>query len=147
MTMKRLPREYLWFVERVLREHPGRERELESIEEAIAACCHAPTVSDMPGGSASESEPERVMEAKEHNEAYQRVLRIVRQVERAVSTLTEEEKELVEWHLWNDLRKWEVAEVLGMEEKPIWRMKTRILRKVAPYVLGDWAKVSWTGHP
>jgi hypothetical protein len=65
------PREYLWFVERVLREYPQNVDELKRLEETIVACCHTPLISEVPSEGGTESEPERVTIAKEQNKHYQ----------------------------------------------------------------------------
>jgi DNA-directed RNA polymerase specialized sigma24 family protein len=136
------PREYLWFVERVLREHPQRELELKEKEETILACCRAPSIpdSEAQSGSLGPSEEERILEVKERDQSYQRVLKRVNAVNEALKTLKADEIELVDLMLWDGAWKSEVAELMGIDETTVWRMKLRILRKVSPFVLGDWAE-------
>jgi DNA-directed RNA polymerase specialized sigma24 family protein len=134
------PREYLWFVERVLREHPQRERELKDKEETILACCRAPSIADseVQSGSIGPSEEERILEVKERDPSYQRLLKQVNAVNSALKTLNPDEKELVELLLWDGAWKSEVAEMMNVEERTVLNMKIRVLRKIAPFVIGDW---------
>lgn len=136
------PREYHWFVSRVLQEHPERERELRDLEEAIVACCHAPSVSDgMPRSEGdAASEPERVVEAKERNSTYQRLNLQVSKVRAALKTLSDQELEQVDVLFWSGVKAWEAIDILSTDAKGVWRVKTRILHKVAPFVLGEWTK-------
>jgi DNA-directed RNA polymerase specialized sigma24 family protein len=136
------PREYLWFVERVLREHPQREQELKEKEETIAACCRAPSVSDseVQRGSIGPSEEERILEVKERDQSYQRLLKRINNIDAALKTLKPDELELVDLLLWDGAWKSEVAEMMGIEERSVWRIKSRVLRKVASFVIGDWIK-------
>jgi DNA-directed RNA polymerase specialized sigma24 family protein len=134
------PREYLWFVERVLREHPRNVEELKRLEEMITAICHAPTISDSGthGEGGNSSEEERLLEIKEGNKTYQYLLKRVETVENALKTLKSDEQELVDLLLWDDAWKSEVAEMMGVEERTVWRVKNRVLRKIAPFVIGSW---------
>jgi DNA-directed RNA polymerase specialized sigma24 family protein len=136
------PREYLWFVERVLREHPQREQELKEKEETIAACCRAPSISDseVQRGSLGPSEEERILEIKERDQSYQRVLRRVNAINAALKTLKPDELELVDLLLWDGAWKSEVAEMMDIEERTVLNMKVRVLKKIAPFVIGDWTK-------
>jgi DNA-directed RNA polymerase specialized sigma24 family protein len=134
------PREYLWFVERVLREHPQREQELKEKEETIAACCRAPSIpdSEVRNASGGPSEEERILEIKERDQSYQRMLRRVNAVNVALKTLNPNERELVELLLWEDAWKSEVAEMMNVDMKTVWSMKNRVLRKIASFVISDW---------
>jgi RNA polymerase sigma factor (sigma-70 family) len=144
--MKPYPREYLWFVERILRDHPVREQELDDKEKTIIACCRAPAISDTPGNGGDTSEQERILEAKERDETYQRLWRRVMKVREALRTLTQEELELVELYIWHGLFKSEVAELMCMDEVTVWRTKTRVLKKIMPFIAHEWAEngVHWT---
>jgi DNA-directed RNA polymerase specialized sigma24 family protein len=55
-------------------------------------------------------------------------------------TLRADEKELVELLLWEGAWKSEVAELMNIDAKTVWSMKNRVLRKVAPFVIGDWTR-------
>jgi DNA-directed RNA polymerase specialized sigma24 family protein len=136
------PREYLWFVERVLREHPRNVEELERLEEMVAALCHAPSISDsgVQGGGSGTSEEERILEVKEHNPSYRRMSKRVETINAGLKTLEPDETELVELLLWDGAWKSEVADMLGIEETKVWRIKGRVLRKIAPFVIGEWIK-------
>jgi RNA polymerase sigma factor (sigma-70 family) len=136
--MKPYPREYLWFVERILRDHPVREQELDDKEKTIIACCRAPAISDTSGNGGDTSEQERILEAKERDETYQRLSRRVNQVREILKTLSKEEVELIELYLWYGLFKSEVAEQMGIDEKSVWRMKIRILQRVSKFLIRDW---------
>ena len=136
------PREYLWFVERVLREHPRNVDELKRLEEMITAICHAPIISDSGthGEGDNTSEEERLLEIKENNKTYQYLLKRVETVENALKTLKSDEQELVDLLLWDDAWKSEVAEMMGIEEITVLNIKTRVLRKIMPFVISDWYK-------
>jgi predicted DNA-binding protein (UPF0251 family) len=134
------PREYSWFVERVLKEHPRNVDELKRLEEMITACCHSPTISD--SGVRNEdkgaSEEERILEIKEHNSSYQRISRRVDAINAGLKVLKPDELELVELLLWGGVWKSEVAELMNIEERTVLNMKIRMLKKIAPFVIGDW---------
>jgi DNA-directed RNA polymerase specialized sigma24 family protein len=138
--VRNYPREYLWFVERVLREHPQREQELRDKEKTIAACCRAPSIpdSEVRGEGPGMSEEERILEVKERDCSYQRILKRVNAVNAALMTLRADEKELVKLLLWEGAWKSEVAELMDIDAKTVWNMKHRVLREVAPFVIGDW---------
>jgi RNA polymerase sigma factor (sigma-70 family) len=138
--MQPYPREYLWFVERILRDHPVRERELEDKEKTIAACCRSSSLPETPGPASDDSEQERILAAKERDETYQRLSKRVARIREALRTLTKEELELVELYLWYGLFKSEVAEQMGIDEKAVWRMKLRVLRKISKFVIMDWSE-------
>ncbi|MDR1979553.1 MAG: hypothetical protein LBQ42_12535 [Synergistaceae bacterium] len=134
------PREYLWFVERVLRDYPAKLKALKEHEKTIIARCRGSSVADAHGDDVKESEPERVFEAKESNKHYQWLLRQVTRVRAGLEKLDANEREIVDLMFFNDLRKWEIVENLGLDDKTVWRRKTNALRKVAPSVIGEWVK-------
>jgi DNA-directed RNA polymerase specialized sigma subunit len=138
--MRNYPREYLWFVERVLREHPQRLQILKEKEASIIACCHAPLISDVRiEGGDSVSEQEAILEAKERDKSYQRILQCVERMNSVIRTLSKREREFVEFFFWEGGTKQELMEVFGLNnEKEIWRIKYRILRKTAPLLIGGW---------
>ena len=138
--MKSLPREYLSFVERVLKEFPMRERELLNLEETIVACCHVPAISDVPGGNGGSSEPERITEAKERNAHYQWLARHLEAVRKGLELLNEKELEIVGLFFRDELRTWEVCEMLELDERWVRRVRTRALCKLARFFLPQWTE-------
>ena len=137
--MKRLPNEYLWFVERLIREYPDKLRERENLEEVIEACCRAPSIPDTPSCSSDSTEPERVTDAKLRNKHYQRLVRQIERIEEGFKTLTTEENEFVELYFWSRLPKYTIAEFMVFpNERNVWRMRKQILKRIAFYVIGDW---------
>jgi hypothetical protein len=134
------PREYLWFVERIIRDQPDRIEILKEKEASIIACCHAPLISDVriEGGEVM-SEQELILEAKERDESYQRILRRIERVKQVMRILSKQEREFVEFFFWEGLKRQEAMELFGLtDEKVFWRIKSKILRKAAPLLLGDW---------
>lgn len=136
--MKGLPREYLAFVERVLREHPARMDELERLDEVIEAYCR-PSAIGAAGGAGTVSEPEKILLAKENNLEYQKLWRRVETVKRAIDSLNEEKRTIIEMFFWDGMRIRQIAEVLHMDKSTVWRTKTRALKKISPFVIGLWA--------
>jgi hypothetical protein len=133
------PREYLGFVERVIREYPQKVEELKRLEDTIVACCRVASFPTMCGKGSGKPEPERIVEAKEGNKHYQWLWRQVNRIRAGMRVLSKEEKELVQMMFFDDMRKWELVD-LGYDEKAVWRMKVRVIRKVAPFVIGEWVK-------
>ena len=135
--MKSLPSEYIFFVERILREHPDRQRELQALEKTIEACCRCGCYSDVKGSRGS-PEPERVLEAKEGNKTYTALSRIVHAVEKSVTLLDEKEKQVIELLCWEGLPSWEVAEQMATEDRWIRKLKRRACLKLASTLLRPW---------
>ena len=134
------PREYLWFVEMVLREHPQREQELKRLEETIIACCHMPVISDVPWGGGADTEPERVTMAKEQNRHYQWLTNRIKKVQAGMATLEKQEKEVVKLAFWENLRNHEIAEEMHVIERWVKRLKIRGLYKLSKTVITTWVK-------
>jgi predicted DNA-binding protein (UPF0251 family) len=67
-------------------------------------------------------------------------LRRVDPVNAALKTLKPDELELIDLLFWEGAWKSEVAELMNIEEKTVWRNKSRVLRKIAPFVIGNWVK-------
>jgi DNA-directed RNA polymerase specialized sigma subunit len=134
------PREYLWFVERLLREHPQNADELKRLEETIVACCHLPLVSEVPGGSGLETEPERVTIAKEQNKHYQWLSNRICKIKKGMATLTKQERDIVESLYWEDMRIQEVAEAFHFSERWIKNIRARILYKLSKVFIPLWVK-------
>ncbi|MDR2175486.1 MAG: hypothetical protein LBO82_06070 [Synergistaceae bacterium] len=138
MNGKELPGEYLAFVERVLREHPGRVNELERLDNIIEACCRPSSIGAAAGGSGNVSEQERLLAAKESNVEYQKLFRRVEIVQRAVESLTKEERTIVEMFFWQGICIRQIAEEIHMAKNTAWRIKNRIVKKASSFVIGTW---------
>jgi DNA-directed RNA polymerase specialized sigma subunit len=135
------PREYLWFVERLLRDYPSKLEELKEQEKTIEGLCNPSSLTEvLITGGETYSHQERVVIAKEGNKHYQWLLKQVARIEAGIDSLGEDEKELVQLLLFDGMQKVEVEEALELDEKTVWRMKVRALRKVMPFVIGEWAK-------
>ena len=134
------PREYLWFVERVLREHPQNVEELKRLEETIIACCHMPVISDVPRGGGADTEPERVTMAKEQNKHYQWLTNRIKKVQAGMATLEKQEREVAKALYWEDLRIREVAETFNFSERGIKYIRVRILQKLSKVFIPLWVK-------
>ena len=135
------PREYLVFVEQILREYPDDRRALKDLELTIEACCRRSSIPVAGGGRTDASEPERITEAKLNNVEYQFLSNRIAKVKTALSKLSKEETGFIELLLWENAQAWEAVEILKIDERQVRRVKHRILYKVAPYVIGDWARV------
>jgi hypothetical protein len=134
------PREYFWFVERILRDYPNKLREVKDEREKIVAYCHGTSIPEVHGSGDGKSEPERIMEALEQNKHYQELLKQVGKIQKGLGVLNKEEKELVQLMFFEDIRKWELVHEMGHDDKKLWRMKMRLLRKIMPFVIGDWVQ-------
>jgi predicted DNA-binding protein (UPF0251 family) len=134
--MKGIPREYLSFVERILRDYPAWKHELRMLDEAITAACHTALYFGWSNGQGDiTSEPERVSEAKEGNKDYKRLSKRVELVETALKKLSANELDLVELFCWDELRSDEVASILHVAHRSFWRMRERAFTKIAPLFL------------
>ena len=133
------PREYLWFVDRVLREHPVDLDRLEDLERTIEAFNRPSSIPDIDAPASELTPPERITEAKLKNERYQCLMWRVERVKAGLAALNEKELKIVDM-VWDGARDWEIAEELDTNERQVRRIKNGILRKMAPFVLGKWAK-------
>lgn len=135
--MRNLPREFLLLVERVLREYPAQVRELQALDNAITAACHAPVYSEdgVRSENNSPSEPERIFEVKEQNPHYRWLEDHVVMVTEGVASLSDQEKEVIDLFCWQGLKGWEIAEMLKLDERRIWRVRVRALYALAPRFL------------
>jgi RinA family phage transcriptional activator len=136
--MSEVPREYLAFVERVLKEHPARVSELERLDGILSACCRPASVGAAGTGGAV-SEPERILLAKEGDIEYQKLFRRVETVKRALGSLTEQERTFVEIFFWREMSIRQTAEELHMDKTTAWRTKKRVAERVIPFLIGQWA--------
>jgi DNA-directed RNA polymerase specialized sigma24 family protein len=80
------------------------------------------------------------LEIKESNKTYRHLLKRVETIENALKALKPDEQELVDLLLWDGAWKSEVAEAMGIEERTVLNIKTRVLRKIMPFVISDWYK-------
>ena len=135
---KYLPREYLDFVERLLKEYPARSRELENLGASITACCHLPTISEFPGGGGNDSEPERVAEAKERDNHYQWLSRHLEAVRRGLNLLNSQEMLIIELFFWEQMQNREICDMLNLDERWVRRLRTRALCKLVRYFFPLW---------
>ncbi len=140
--MKPLPREFVLLVERILREYPEREAELDRLERWISGICHAiclepPTTRNVPTGSPQQ----RILEMKESDYHYQWLIRHVALIREALSVLNPEERELVSCLYWREMDIDETAGEMCVVRRTIFRMKPRIVSKIGPVIFPD-CKVS-----
>jgi DNA-directed RNA polymerase specialized sigma subunit len=128
------PREYLGFVERVIREYPQKLEELKRLEDTIVACCHMNAIPSTPSSArtdtGADTEPERVVIAKEQNRHYQRLSRYVATVQLALKRLTRQELAIIDLSCWQEMKSWEVSTMLHVEERNFWRIRSRALQKM-----------------
>ena len=143
VKMRPYPREYLWFVERVLRSRPEKLRELRNLELTIEACCRGPGFPAPDGRSEGRdsTEPERVTDAKLKNKRYQELSRQVEKITHALALLTGREREVADLFFTGELKSREVAEELRLDERHVRRMKTRILKKASKVIIPMWANL------
>ena len=57
-------------VEKILEAFPAQRQQLAVLDDFIAASIRSPAISDMPEGGGSDSEPERILAAKERSPQY-----------------------------------------------------------------------------
>jgi len=136
--MRPYPREYLWFVERVLREYPYDLAELRELEKTIVARCWPNALGSEVDSGDPASVPERIVEAKESHEHYQWLLWRVEQVQNSLCALTDKQREFVRLTFYDGLRLSELAEELNIDPRNVRRLKVRTLKAVGEYVLGGW---------
>lgn len=136
--MKALPREFVLLVERILREYPEREAELDRLERWISGICHAiclepPTTRNLPTGSPQQ----RILEMKESDCHYQWLTRHVALIREALGMLNLHEGDLVSCLYWKEMDYEEVAMEMKIGRATVFRMKRRIIDKVGPILLPD----------
>jgi DNA-directed RNA polymerase specialized sigma subunit len=134
------PKEYWWFVERVMREYPQNVDELKRLEETIVACCHLPLISEVPGGGGSNTEPERVTIAKEQNKHYQWLTTRINKIQKGMATLTKQERDIAKAIYWEDMRIRDVAEVFHYSERWVKNIRVRVLYKLSRVFIPFWIK-------
>jgi DNA-directed RNA polymerase specialized sigma subunit len=132
------PREYLWFVERLLREYPRDTAELKSLEEVIVACCHLPVISEVLREGSSETEPERVTVAKEQNKRYQWLTNRVLKIKKGLAILTKQERDIAKALYWDDMIIREVAEAFHLNERWVKRTRVHFLHKLSRVFIPLW---------
>jgi DNA-directed RNA polymerase specialized sigma subunit len=134
------PREYLSFVERILREYPQNVEELKNLDETIEACCRAPSLPTMTSGQGSDTEPERVTMAKLENRHYQWLTGRINRIQTGMSTLTKQERDIAEILYWEDMRIREISEEMHLGERWIKRLRLRILHKLSKTFISMWVR-------
>jgi DNA-directed RNA polymerase specialized sigma subunit len=133
------PREYLWFVERVLRGYPADKEQLKYLEQAIEAFCRAPSIPESDGrGTNASTEPERVTDAKLRNTHYQKLSCRMKEIKQVWTSLTKQEREIADMLFWQDLKSEEVANELHLDDRWVRRMKVRILQKASLVIIPLW---------
>ena len=135
---KNLPREFVLLVERILREYPSREAELDRMERWISGICHAispepPTTRNVPTGSPQQ----RIVEMKESDQHYQWLIRHTALVREAMGVLDDNEKRLVNFLYVEDMEAQEAAWEMNIGRRTVFRMKYRVIRKIGSLILPD----------
>ncbi len=136
--MKPFPREFVQLVERILREYPEREAELDRLERWISGICHAicmepPTTRNLPTGSPQQ----RILEMKEGDYHYQWLVRYVALIREALGTLNIHESDFVSCLYWKEMDYEEVAMEMKIGRATVFRMKRRVIDKIGPILLPD----------
>ena len=135
---KNLPREFVLLVERILREYPAREAELDRLERWISGICHAislepPTTRNVPTGSPQQ----RILEMKESDHHYQWLARHVVLIREALDMLGAEELRLVDCLYWQDMEIAETAWEMKIGRATVFRAKKRVVEKIGPVIFPD----------
>lgn len=81
-------RQCLAHVETILEAFPAQREQLAMLDDFIAATVHSPAISDVPGGGGADSEPERILAAKERSPQYRDLAQSVETVRRALHALS-----------------------------------------------------------
>jgi DNA-directed RNA polymerase specialized sigma24 family protein len=140
-----LPYEVLQMMEWVLRQYPGRKRDLRLIDDLIEERAHAFSLEAVGSGtsvSLPRSAQERIVEYKEGHRRYQWLKRFLDRTGKAMTGLTELERQYVERHYWDGMRTPDVAEELNLNRTSVYRLRLRVLRKLAASVLDEWVYMS-----
>ena len=119
-------------VEKILEAFPAQREQLAVLDDFIAASIRSPSLSDMPGGGGSESEPERILAAKERSPQYQDLARTVETVRRALCVLQRRDLAFIEMRYWRRMGMVDIAEAYGREIRSLWRWRDRILTRLVP---------------
>jgi RNA polymerase sigma factor (sigma-70 family) len=140
--MRSYPREYLHFVECLLREYPRDMDELRSMEEVIIAICRGsaiPRIDDAKNASTT-SMQERIMILKEKNKPYLWLQKKTDAVRGYLKSLTEKERLIMELSYWQNLKVSEIADELNLCERWIKQVRRNILHKLVKKVVPQWTK-------
>jgi DNA-directed RNA polymerase specialized sigma24 family protein len=108
------------------------------LDEAITAACHTALYASWSEGQAGvdiASEPERVLEAKEGNKDYQKLLKATQIVDRALEKLSSEERNMVDLFCWSEFSSKESASLMGIAHRSFWKVRERALKKLTPCFL------------
>ena len=121
-------------VEKILEAFPAQREQLAVLDDFIVATVHSPTISENPGGGGSESEPERILAAKERSPQYRDLAQSVETVRRALHALPRRDLAFVEMRYWRRMGMVDIAEAYGREIRSLWRWRDRILSRLVPFL-------------
>lgn len=127
-------RQCLAHVETILEAFPAQREQLAMLDDFIAATVHSPAISDVPGGGGVDSEPERILAAKERSPKYRDLAQSVETVRRALHALSRRDLAFVEMRYWRRMGMVDIAEAYGREIRSLWRWRDRILSRLVPFL-------------
>ena len=136
-----IPRAYTDLIGRFLYEHPGDKRELNELERTIEAYTRRPGgIVVANGNNPSETQEERVYNAKENSEKYQHLTYRVATIQAALKVLLPKEIEFIRMKYWKGMSDIEVMEEKNIDARRLRLMKTYILSKLAREILKEWVR-------
>ena len=121
-------------VEKILEAFPAQRQQLAVLDDFIAASIHSPAISDVPGGGGADSEPERILAAKERSPQYQDLAQAVETVRRALRVLSRRDLTFVDMRYWRRMGTVDIADAYGKEIRSLWRWRDRILSRLVPFL-------------
>jgi DNA-directed RNA polymerase specialized sigma subunit len=122
------PDEYVKVVERMLREHPAKIKELADLKEYIISLCSEDVLREAGLCARIGSSPEeRIIEAFERNAKYQNLSKSIQVVETALNYLSAAELTLVECIYWRGLSVRKTAKFLHIHFSNVARNRRRII--------------------
>ena len=130
----RYTQQCLAHVEKILEAFPAQREQLAVLDDFIAATVHSPAISDVPGGGGADSEPERILAAKERSPQYRDLAQSVETVRRALHALPRRDLAFVEMRYWRRMGMVDIAEAHGREIRSLWRWRDRILSRLVPFL-------------
>jgi DNA-directed RNA polymerase specialized sigma subunit len=134
------PREYFWFVERILREYPQNVEELVRLEETIEADCRAPSLPAIGHRTPEYSEPERVTMAKLGNRNYVWLKERIKTVNQGMVILKKSERKVIRLFYFENLRNREIVEEMHITERWVKRLKILAVEKLFKTFIATWVK-------
>lgn len=121
-------------VEKILEAFPAQRQQLAVLDDFIAASIRSPAISDMPGGGGADSEPERILAAKERSPQYRDLAQSVETVRRALRVLPRRDLTFVDMRYWRRMGMVDIADAYGKEIRSLWRWRDRILSRLVPFL-------------